>query len=98
MTQWFQIQLHNVNGIAESDSVRKVCTKLDETSSFIKGKQTLKNYRMQFPLLYSKVAVGPLINRLKWFLLKICFRGDIRIFSSQNSAQRRPTLRGVEHF
>ena len=46
---------------------------------------------------------GPLINRLKWFLLQIRFRGDIREIS--DSAQvniawsktlRRLTLRGVD--
>ena len=41
---------------------------------------------------------GPLINRLKWFCLKIRFREDIRIPSSKNSTQRSVILRRVENF
>ena len=41
---------------------------------------------------------GPLINKLKWFFLKIRFRKDIRYWSLKNSTLRRLTLRGVEFF
>ena len=41
---------------------------------------------------------GPLINRLKWYFLKIRFCEDIRILSSKNSTPRRLTLRGIEIF
>ena len=41
---------------------------------------------------------GPLINRLKWFCLKIRFRGDIQILSSKNSTPRCDNLRGVNIF
>ena len=39
---------------------------------------------------------GPLINRLKWFCLKIRFRKDIRIRSSKNSTPRSVILQGVD--
>ena len=41
---------------------------------------------------------GPLINRLKWFCLKIHFRKDIWIWSSKILTLRGVILRGVEHF
>ena len=41
---------------------------------------------------------GPLINRLKWFFLKIPFREDIRILILKNSTLRRLTLHGVDFF
>ena len=41
---------------------------------------------------------GPLINRLKWFCLKIRIREDIQIRSSKNSTLGSVILCGVEIF
>ena len=53
-------------------------------------------------LFHESNPSGPLINRLKWFSLKISFRGDIREISDSMQANtvksqtlRRLTLRGV---
>ena len=52
---------------------------------------------LHFFINYSNPS-GPLINRLKLFLLKIRFRGDIQIFCLKNSTTHRLLLRGVKIF
>ena len=52
---------------------------------------------LHFFINYSNPS-GPLINRLKLFLLKIRFRGDIQIFCLKNSTTHRLPLREVKNF
>ena len=51
------------------------------------------------PLFFSWIKpIWPLINRLKWFCLKIRIREDIRIRSLKNSTSRSVILHRVENF
>ena len=47
---------------------------------------------LAFFLFHKSNPSGPLINKYKWFLLKIRFREDIRVCSSKNLTPRRLTL------
>ena len=46
-------------------------------------------------LFYESNLSGPLINRLKWLCLDICFRGDIQNLSLKNLTPRSVSQREV---
>ena len=46
-------------------------------------------------LFYESNPSGPLINRLKWLCLDICFRGDIQNLSLKNLTPRSVSQREV---
>ena len=108
---WYKIRSYNgwsrykgtirVNVWFRGQNRLSFCIKLNQHRFQNRKDRILKRQSHEIFFLYffmNQTHLGPLINRLIWFCLKIRFRKDIRIQSSKNLTPRRVILRWVENF